>query len=102
MKLISSNAINKELAEVNLQEVSNTLIIENAVGNIEIRRSEDTGLRVRTTLQALNNRSGESTLEELAQNTEVSLITKGKTDVHGGGPLLSIKTSVGSITVENK
>lgn len=78
MKLISSNAINKELAEVNLQEVSNTLIIENAVGNIEIRRSEDTGLRVRTTLQALNNRSGESTLEELAQNIEVSLITKGK------------------------
>lgn len=78
MKLISSNAIDKELAEASLQEVSNTLIIENSVGNIEIRRSEDSGLHVRTTLQALNNRSGESTLEELGQNAEVSLITKGK------------------------
>ncbi|MHA7582634.1 DUF4097 family beta strand repeat-containing protein [Paenibacillus vandeheii] len=79
MKLISNNAIDKELDQVSEKSASSLLVVDHPVGNIEVRSSEDGELQVRTYIQALNNRTGESILEELAQNAEVSLTTKGNT-----------------------
>lgn len=118
--------ISSEVGEINLSNLTGVYDVHNNVGSISIegahiegkssvvsetgslqlgidQMKEDSSLKVRTEVGAIVANLAESLQCSLETKTEVGSITgatKGKSDINGGGPLLSLTSSVGSIMVK--
>lgn len=117
--------ISSEVGEINLSNLRGVYDVHNNVGSVSIegaqiegkssivsetgslqlgidQMQEDSSLKVRTEVGAIVANLAESLQCSLETKTEVGSITgasKGKSDINGGGPLLLLTSSVGSITV---
>lgn len=122
---VTSYIITSEVGEIALSNLKGQYDLHNSVGSIRIegahiqgkskvesetgslalgieQMEEDSSLNVRTEVGSIEASLAESLQYSLEAKTEVGSITgapKGKSDINGGGPLLSLRSSVGSITI---
>lgn len=122
---VNSYDISSEVGEINLSHLKGIYDVHNNVGSISIEGAHiqgeskvesetgslqlsidqmegESSLDVRTEVGSIDANLAESLQCSLKTKTEVGVITganKGESDINGGGPLLSLTSSVGSITV---
>lgn len=123
---MNSFEIISDVGEIHLSDLKGTYHISNHVGRIHIERAHITGkssveseagslrlsinemdskssLKAVTKVGSINAALADSLECSLQIDSEVGRITgaaKGKSDINGGGPLLSLTSSVGSIAIE--
>lgn len=122
---MSGYDISSGVGEINLSNLKGIYNVHNNVGSISIegahiegkssvasetgslqlgidQMESESSLRAKTEVGTIGATLAESLQCSLETKTEVGSITgasKGKSDINGGGPLLSLTSSVGSITV---
>ncbi|OAB36789.1 hypothetical protein PMSD_10770 [Paenibacillus macquariensis subsp. defensor] len=118
--------ISSEVGEINLSHLKGRYDVHNEVGSISIegahiqgksnvgsetgnikvaidQMDDDSRLEVKTDVGSIHANLAESLQVSLETDSEVGSITgapRGTSDINGGGPLLSLSTSVGSITIK--
>lgn len=125
---VTNYEISTGVGEIHLSKLSGTYSINNNVGAITIEEGQVRGkssvkseagsirlginqmdkgssLKATTDVGSLTAKLPGSLAYSLKTETDLGRITgaaKGKSDINGGGPLLTLISSVGSITVENE
>ena len=118
--------ISSEVGEINLKNLNGKYDVHNEVGSITIEGShiqgksnvgsetgnikvaidqmdDDSRLEVKTDVGSIHANLAKSLQVSLETDSEIGSITgapRGTSDINGGGPLLSLSTSVGSITIK--
>ncbi|OAB45675.1 DUF4097 family beta strand repeat-containing protein [Paenibacillus antarcticus] len=118
--------ISSEVGAINLSHLKGSYNVHNEVGAISIEGAHiqgksnvgsetgsiklaidqmeaDSRLEAKTEVGSIHANLAESLQVSLETESEIGSITgapKGASDINGGGPLLSLSTSVGSITIE--